>query len=68
MKKIIIFILVLSFTICSSEDCLSETDQSKCTKTEVEINGLSCYKIKYPYSLSQKCHLFPKIKKIFLIL
>lgn len=58
-KRLLFLILVLSFTICSSEDCLSETDQSKCTKTEVEINGLSCYKIKYPYSLSQKCHLFP---------
>ena len=49
MNRFIIFSILFYSIYCSYESCVGETTSySQCKNHDIEFNGFSCYKIKFP--------------------
>ena len=54
----ILFLLFISYTFCTLEECTNSEDPTICNDIDIEIDGLSCYKFKTDDD-SQECLVFP---------
>ena len=52
----ILFLLLISYTFCTINECNLSQDQTICNDIDIEIDGLSCYKVNDDF---QKCLVFP---------
>ena len=63
MKKLLIFIALLNFNICTIEECKEEFDTTKCSSHEInEYENIECVKRKLENS-EEDCFFFPKFKR-----